>query len=328
MSNSHNNKFLVNELISILESESIKNTIYKDLVNMSIKDHELDILLISTLEKLHLANKTNIVFKLAKKTDISFFGSLGFALMSCSNLEESAKLLIRYQSLTDINGISLKYLNTEQGSIIRLNINIGNPLQKRIISELVLSQIIHIGKTITGGLELNKTQVRFKHDGDYSNEYKQLFKVDVSFNNDSNELFIPFKLNSINVTSYNKSANILFQNECERLLKDLNSVENFSSTTRRMLLNAGDNFPNINNIAFSLNMSESTLRRRLDEEGTNFRRICDEVRNVLACNYLENTSLTINEIAMLLNYSEPASFRRAFMRWNKVAPNDYRKSSS
>ena len=65
--NSHNNKFLVNELISILESESIKNTIYKDLVNVSIKDHELDILLISTLEKLHLANKTNIVFKLAKK---------------------------------------------------------------------------------------------------------------------------------------------------------------------------------------------------------------------------------------------------------------------
>ena len=95
-----------------------------------------------------------------------------------------------------------------------------------------------------------------------------------------------------------------------------------------MLLNAGDNFPNINNIAFSLNMSESTLRRRLDEEGTNYRRICDEVRNVIACNYLKNTSLTISEIAMLLNYSESASFRRAFVRWNKVTPNDYRKSNS
>ena len=115
---------------------------------MSIKDHELDILLISTLEKLHLANKTNIVFKLAKKTDISFFGSLGFALMSCSNLEESAKLLIRYQSLTDINGISLKYLNTEQGSIIRLNINIGNPLQKELFQSLYYHKLFILEKLL------------------------------------------------------------------------------------------------------------------------------------------------------------------------------------
>ena len=54
----------------------------------------------------------------------------------------------------------------------------------------------------------------------------------------------------------------------------------------------------------------------------------DEVRDVLAKKYLTTTNLTISDIAMLLNYSEAASFRRAFIRWNKVTPNDYRHSNS
>jgi AraC-like DNA-binding protein len=75
-------------------------------------------------------------------------------------------------------------------------------------------------------------------------------------------------------------------------------------------------------------MSESTLRRRLKEESSSYRIICDEVRDVLAKKYLTTTNLTISDIAMLLNYSEAASFRRAFVRWNKVTPNDYRHSNS
>ena len=52
------------------------------------------------------------------------------------------------------------------------------------------------------------------------------------------------------------------------------------------------------------------------------------MRDVLAKKYLTTTNLTISDIAMLLNYSEAASFRRAFVRWNKVTPNDYRHSNS
>jgi AraC-like DNA-binding protein len=91
-----------------------------------------------------------------------------------------------------------------------------------------------------------------------------------------------------------------------------------------MLIQAGGEFPNIHHIATTLHMSESTLRRRLSNEGTNFRVICDEVRNVLARQYLAATELTVAEIASLLDYSEPVSFRRAFVRWNKMTPIAYR----
>ncbi|MGB2055575.1 MAG: helix-turn-helix domain-containing protein, partial [Porticoccaceae bacterium] len=40
--------------------------------------------------------------------------------------------------------------------------------------------------------------------------------------------------------------------------------------------------------------------------------------------YLAATELTIAEIASLLDYSEAVSFRRAFVRWNKMTPIAYR----
>ena len=83
----------------------------------------------------------------------------------------------------------------------------------------------------------------------------------------------------------------------------------------------------INQVASMLHVSESTLRRRLKDESTNFRAICDEVRNVLACQYLCTTKLTVSEIANLLDYAETVSFRRAFVRWNGTTPSQYRQAA-
>ena len=41
---------------------------------------------------------------------------------------------------------------------------------------------------------------------------------------------------------------------------------------------------------------------------------------VLAKNYLESTSLGIQEIAYLLDYSHPGAFSRAFKKYYGIAP--------
>jgi AraC-like DNA-binding protein len=66
---------------------------------------------------------------------------------------------------------------------------------------------------------------------------------------------------------------------------------------------------NILQAADHLQVTERTLRCRLVTESTSFRTIFDEVRNVLAQKYLSSTSLKVNEIVHLLNYSERANFR-------------------
>ena len=269
-----------------------------------------------------------LMIKLGQRLDLTFFGSFGFALMSCSDFAAVIKLINRYQLLLG-SGINFNILSDLHNSnySLRISINILNNLQKRLITELIISQSIYLIKIITNNDKLN-IRVTFQHEGVNNKElYESILKCDVEFNQLHNDLTIP-DLSEEKLISANSAVHIIYEEQCEELLRDLNKIENFSAAVRRILLQAGDDLPDIKEVAFKLHTSESTLRRRLKDESSSYRIICDEVRDVLAKKYLTTTNLTISDIAMLLNYSEAASFRRAFVRWNKVTPNDYRHSNS
>ena len=269
-----------------------------------------------------------LMIKLGQRVDVTYFGSFGFALMSCSDFTEAIKLINRYQLLlgTGINFIVLADSNNTKHTL-RVSINILSNLQKKLVTELIISQSIYLLKIITNNKL--KFKISFQYEGINNKElYESILKCDVEFNQLHNEISIPIDISKEKLISANSAVHIIYQEQCERLLRDLNKIENFSAATRRILLQAGDDFPDIKEVAYKLHISESTLRRRLKEESSSYRKICDEVRDILAKKYLTTTNLTISDIAMLLNYSEAASFRRAFIRWNKLTPNDYRHSNS
>ena len=78
--------------------------------------------------------------------------------------------------------------------------------------------------------------------------------------------------------------------------------------------------------AENLNTSVRNLQRKLAEESTSFGEIYENLRREKACQYLAIPRLTLNEIAYLLGFSEPANFTRAFKRWFSVTPTHYRKT--
>jgi len=69
-----------------------------------------------------------------------------------------------------------------------------------------------------------------------------------------------------------------------------------------------------------MNITSRTLRRKLETEGTSYQRILDEFRNTLAVKYLNSTSMTLEEIAERLGFSDAANFSHAFKRWCGHAP--------
>ena len=269
-----------------------------------------------------------LMIKLGQRVDVTYFGSFGFALMSCSDFTEAIKLINRYQLLlgTGINFIVLSDSHNSKYTL-RISINILSNLQKKLVTELIISQSIYLLKIITN--EKLKFKISFQYEGINNKElYESILKCDVEFNQLHNEISIPVDISKEKLISANSAAHIIYEEQCEKLLRDLNKIENFSAAARRILLQAGDDLPDIKEVAFKLHISESTLRRRLKLESTSYRKICDEVRDMLAKKYLSTTNLTVSDIAMLLNYTEAASFRRAFVRWNKLTPNDYRHSNS
>ena len=110
-----------------------------------------------------------------------------------------------------------------------------------------------------------------------------------------------------------------------RLLNCMGIGEDIISRVNRHLLSTPGEFPKLDTVARLLCLGARTLRRRLQELGTGYQQILDEVRRELAIEYLRTTSLTVQEIAELLGYSEVTNFRRAFLRWVEVSPCQYRK---
>lgn len=71
----------------------------------------------------------------------------------------------------------------------------------------------------------------------------------------------------------------------------------------------------LDRMASAFGLSERTLRRRLDEEGSPFRALLDEVRQDMCALYQMEASRSLSEVAMLLGYAELSAFSRAYRRW-------------
>ncbi len=80
-------------------------------------------------------------------------------------------------------------------------------------------------------------------------------------------------------------------------------------------------------VARRLGVSERTLRRRLDKLGMSFQEVLDETRFVWAKQLLSNTDLGIGQVALVLRYSDPGVFTRAFTRWSGHRPSEWKRQA-
>lgn len=82
----------------------------------------------------------------------------------------------------------------------------------------------------------------------------------------------------------------------------------------------------IDEIAPKLNLSVRSLQRNLKEENISFRGIKENIRKEISLQYLKDETLTMNDVSLLLGYSERSVFEKAFKKWHNQNPAEYRKS--
>ena len=256
-SSSRNLNLLIDKLFDILrESGFSTEDIIKDArIDLSKPIPEIDLPRIFDYAYNYTKDEA-LMIKLGQRVDVTYFGSFGFALMSCSDFTEAVKLLNRYHSLLG-SGINFNVLLDSHNSkhTLRVSISILNNLQKKLLTELIISQAIYLLKIITNNDQL-KFKIGFQHKGVKNKElYESILKCNVEFNQLHNEISIPIDLRKEKLVSANSAVHIIFEEQCEKLLRDLNKVENFSAAARRILLQAGDDLPD------SLD-----LQRRVDAE--------------------------------------------------------------
>ncbi len=85
--------------------------------------------------------------------------------------------------------------------------------------------------------------------------------------------------------------------------------------------------PSVEIVAKDLCVSPRTLQRRLEESGTTYQQLLDEVRQDTARKLLAATDLESGEIAFLLGFEELNSFTRAFHDWEGATPMRWRAAN-
>ncbi len=112
-----------------------------------------------------------------------------------------------------------------------------------------------------------------------------------------------------------------------RILAERRLPDDLSIRTREdVFQNLSDDGPSIKETAKRLGMSTRSLQRRLEELGTNFQKLADEVRATKAHLMLTDGDLPMGEIAYQLGFSNQANFTRAVKRWYGKAPREVRQT--
>lgn len=279
---------------------------------------------------IELTKDSALPLRLGRHFDVRNLGTYGFAIMSCVDVDQCLRLMTRYQKTVGL-GPRWQVLDQcndpKRGVLVRPEIALGSPEQQRIIFELVFSQFCRVLEFLIEGA-LKGVELHLSYPPpDHANAYRRLLPLRVRFDQPRCQLLLPRELLKRHVRTANAARHVIFKQQCEELLRNLNKVEDTSAAVRRLLLHSAE-FSGISRVAKLLNVSERTLRRRLSAESNSFRGLTEQVKHVLAQEYLRNTHLTVAEIAHLLSYTEAVNFRQAFVRWQGVTPSQYRQIQS
>ncbi len=114
--------------------------------------------------------------------------------------------------------------------------------------------------------------------------------------------------------------------QAEKYLRSLYEQDNIAAQLKRKLAELlAEGEANADAACRALQLSRRTLQRRLRAEKTSFQKVLNEVRAVLAVNYLSHKRLKSLDVAMLLGYSSISAFTTAFKSWYDMPPAEYRQ---
>lgn len=262
---------------------------------------------------------------LGKAININQFGMLGYAILSCADLRSALRLGLKYHTLVD-PAFTFEVVDQGQYTAIRLTSHIPFEPIYRMMCDIFVGIFATLARFLTGNPGLDAKEVHLNHpEPAYSAAYRELLRCPVLFDQPRTEFIISTDLLLTPLAMADQATAAMAESQCEEILARMGPKEGIVAKVRRILLSHPGTFPPVDDVASRLATSTRTLSRSLQDVGTSYQRILDEVRKEMAIEYLRNSNLPIEEIAALIGYSDPSNFRKAFRRWTQHSPSYYRE---
>lgn len=152
--------------------------------------------------------------------------------------------------------------------------------------------------------------------------------ADCLFNEKQNVWIFPKEYLSQPILTADPMLAPLLKAQCKKDLDKLKLRSGWkaevSQVIKKLLINNQREILKVKQVAQMMNMSERSLQRYLATDNTSFSALVDLTRKQYAHHLLENSSTSIETVALSLGYADTSHFTRAFKRWMGVTPKYYR----
>jgi AraC-like DNA-binding protein len=274
-----------------------------------------------------LSRDPNLPYTIGSNVHVSAYGMYGYAMLCSTDFRRTMEFAVRYHQLA----VPLATIAFSEHAGIGawtieplLHPRIDSQLY-RFVTELQIATHISLHRDIMGeSFKPREIFLSYRAAEDFRIT-AALVGCPVRFEQASNQIdFDSAFLDAVpklgNRTTYPAAITL-----CDELIANLVQRSGAAGRVRSLLSTDFAKRPSFAAVGKLLNTTPRTLRRQLRLQNTSFRELSDELRAHVALRYLRETTMTMEDIAFALGFSDSANFRHAFRRWTGKPPHEFRR---
>jgi len=264
---------------------------------------------------------------LAKQTPNDAFGPVGLMMRHNATLRENFESLDRFGLLLS-NAMGFSFVEGPISSQLEYRILLPTREDPRHDNEYTLALFVLSVRRYVGE-HWRPTRVNFAHPKPENIEtHIAVFGEAVNFEQAINCLSFESSVLDTQITDANPQLLSSLRAYVEDNLANLKRDDNLISQVRYFVATTlSSKACTASNAARHLLTSTRSLTRRLEQLGTSFRSIKQDVMQEMAKSGLAETDSSIIEIALHLGFSETSAFDRSFKKLTGYTPQQYRRLS-
>lgn len=274
------------------------------------------------------ANETNdplLGLHVAADIDLRDIGLLYYLAAASATVAEALEQVARY-SATANEEVRVEIAHQRDQTVVSFLPVLALDAPRRQYSELVTLAFNRVLCALTNR-DFRPSHVGFAHARNWGlREVHRILRCPVDFTQPADCWVLPNSVTELRVVSEDSRLLHILERHADDLLAERQDAAGLRGVVEGRLLGMlPSGRVQAKLVAHELGMSERSLRRQLAEEGTSFGEVLDRLRQRLAQRYLDDSTVSLQQIAWLLGYSEIGAFNHAFKRWTGTSPGRARK---
>lgn len=264
-----------------------------------------------------------IGLRVAEQIQVGSLGAYEYLLRNSPTIRAAIEQANKFERvMDDLTRVTI--IETEHEAVIRHYREGGVP-HSPYAAECLFAAVVRLVKALLPGEHV--LSVRFAHNlNGEPRVYQARMGCPVTFAAAYNEIVVRKTTLDLPLHTADPALSRVLEAHMTHMLQHLPAEQSFVDRARTALGDAlqrhGD--VSLEQLAQTLHLSERTLRRRLEEHGTSYKTLLDELRRELACHYVARTSESFEDTGTRLGFADISAFYRAFKRWTSTTPAAYR----